>query len=468
MQMENTPIPSQTNNAKSPTIWKRCMTGAFAWAKHHKGEVLWAATFALVIAWLISPPSPRPYSIYIVADAHTDKETMSVFEQLKQNSSSDALSIGDVPVQVKVEKLGDREPLTAIAKAKELIKLPDTLLVIEHMRSTLIEESLPTYFQANPPVPVLSTTASGEDLLFKCREAGDSCLRDGWFAPLLQLSPTNQEQGLAAIRFAAQNHKRRFLIITEFAPEKDEYTKRLISSYEDAIQAQNSQNGGGNGALMIVDKIKLSHLPDKAKLNKLAPDCVLYAGELGTARGLLNLISDPRIMLILSDSALETRETDSALAEFKPARFTYQTDASDYNYHTNIYGRDAYWIARQLIGDVNTRGGDWWYSIKSALHFHSVKDARRNLVRIIKENSSRRTWYSGFPPEAGGGTGLGATYVFSHERRVDGMFHVWQLSKNPELGGREMEDIDNWHPPKQVEEDTHSSNLAKPLKNLKK
>jgi hypothetical protein len=444
---ETTPKPTtaaaeRNGNRVLRKLWSSSFRGAKGWTRHHRVEVFWAVVFSVIAGWVLAPPPPQPYTIYIVADARTDQETMAAFEMLEQNFQSDALSIGDVPVRVKIEKLD--ESTSAIDKANDLVNRPDTLLVIGHMPSAPIEDSLLVYFQAGPPVPVLSTTASDEDLLIKCRQQRGACFQDGWFAPLLQLSPTNKEQGRSAIRFAIQKHKKRFLIVTELDFDKDGYTKDLVQAYDDAIKETNNQLGGDSDGLAIVGKYKLDHLPNKEKLARLRPDCVLYAGELDTAHDLLSTFSGAEPMVILSDATLESRLTDNALGDFTLASFTYQTDAADYNNHTNIYGRDAYWIARQLIGDVNKRGGDWRYWLKSLLHFHSVKDARRNLVRIMEENSASRTWYRGFPDQRE----IGTTYVFNQEKRVDGMFHVWQLNKQATKPGSEMLDVDNWHPPK--------------------
>ncbi len=436
--------PHESHNQHSPTFLLRMFRSIRHWSHHHQSEILWAALFAVVVAWLLDPPKPHPYTIYVVVDHRTDPETRAVFDSIEQNSQTDALNIGDVPVQVKVETLDDAQTSTAVAKANELVNRPDTLLVIGHLPSPLIEESLFSYLHANPPVPILTTTASDEDLLVKCRQRGLACFQDGWFAPLLQLSPTNKEQGRAAIRFATQNLRNRFLIVTENDFNADPYARDLIQAYHDAIDEFNDERKPGRGAAGVVGKYKLEHLPDKALLSKLRPDCVLYAGELETAHGLLNRFPEPQPMVILSDSTLESRLSDNALSEFTPMRFTYQTDAADYNDHTNVYGLDAYWIARQLIGDLNNRGGDLRYWFKSLLHFHAAKDARRSLVRVMEENSTARTWYRGHP----GQQEPGATYVFSREKRVDGMFHVWQLKKESAKAGSEMIDIDNWHPPR--------------------
>ena len=84
-----------------------------------------AAIFAVIVAWLLSPPQPRPYTIYIVADSRTESSAMVALESLVRNSPSDALNLGDVPVQVKIEKLDSPEPSAAKAKAEELINRPE-------------------------------------------------------------------------------------------------------------------------------------------------------------------------------------------------------------------------------------------------------------------------------------------------------------------------------------------------------
>ena len=91
--------------------------------------------------------------------------------------------------------------------------------------------------------------------------------------------------------------------------------------------------------------------------------------------------------MVLSDSTLESRLSDNALKDFAPVRFTYQTDAVHYNNYTDVYGLDAFAIAGQLIGDLDRRGGDLRYALKSALHLHSVNDARRSLVQVMEDNA---------------------------------------------------------------------------------
>src|ERR1700722_10805213 len=376
------------------------------WALEHKGEIFWAAVFAVVVAWLLDPPKPHPYTIYVVAHPQTEKKTMAVFSNIENWPQTDGLSLGDVPVQVKVEPLDGVTTEAAKRKADDLSQRPDTLLVIAHLPSQMVEDSLPIYFRSTPPVPVLTTTASDEDLLAKVDDRG--------FAPLLQLSPTNKEQGRAAIRFATQHNLRHFLIVYDKQPDNETYTNDLSRAYNDALLEFNDEHQADQAE--IVGKYKLDQVVNRLDVMNPKPDCVLYAGELEQAHRLLRIFPTPQPMVILSDSTLDSQLSDNALGDLTPVRFTFQTDASDYNNHTNLYGKDAYSIAKQLIGDLNHRGGDFRYWSKSLLHVHPGKDARRNLVRIMQENSLSRTWYQGVLDLQGES---GEIYVFSQHKRLD-------------------------------------------------
>ena len=66
--------------------------------------------------------------------------------------------------------------------------------------------------------------------------------------------------------------------------------------------------------------------------------------------------------MVVSDSVIETRGSDRALEAFLarsspiPVRFTYQSDAAEYNAHDSIHARDSFGIAGQLLDDLNERG----------------------------------------------------------------------------------------------------------------
>lgn len=432
------------------------------WIAEHSREIIWAWIFAILAGYAIAVylEEPKPYTVYVVVDKDTNQETLaSMF-------SGRDLKIGkfrDVPVQLQLETLSDTDKETARKKAEDLVNRSDTLLVIEHGRSQHVESALPVYLSARPQVPLITTVASDDDLLKQCT---DSCYDNGWFSPqrkfppldgglfvpLLQLSPTNHIEGRSAVQFATQYNKRRFLIVLGSDQRNQSYTDSMKKAYSDAIEEFKAE---------VVGIRQMDNLPTKDDLNSLKPDCVLYAGRVGEAQTLFNRltrIQDPNreLLMIFSDSVVESRGLDRDLAAFEadnaasklvrarvPVLFTYQTDAADYNAHQNAYVTDAFSIATELVSDLDQRGGDFLFWAKALLHLHNAEDARRNLVRIIAQNEALRTWYQ---------SSSGAPFVFKGHTQYRGMFHVWRLRHGAADPGSEMDDVDNWHPPR-----THES-----------
>jgi hypothetical protein len=468
------------------------------WGRQHTGEMFWAFVFAILAGYILAlyAEGPKPYKIYVVADSDTDSDTMKVFQT--EDQKSEFARIGGVKVQVQLETLEGSDPSGNAAQqmAQNLVDAPDTLLVIEHARSQNIENSVQTYFDARPQVPLITTVATDDDLLAPCsvKESGQrsSCFDGYWvdavtknrqpFAPLLQLSPTNQVQAASAVQFAIQNGKHRFLVILGNDPSDQSYTANMNSAYSAAISAAHGQ---------VVGIRHMDALPKNSDFDKLKPDCVLYAGGFGEAQTLFNDLSTmksgtPDFILMLSDSVIQSRGKDD-LAEFQlpdrtvlpantnvdrkgavvaaaireriPAQrtgntspktehslqvnFTYQTDAGDFDSHSNAYVEDAFSVAVQLISDLNDRGVDLRLRLKSLLHLQSAKDVRRNLLEVMRENSSSRTWYK---------STLGIPYVFDGPKQYRGIFHVWQLRSHPSLLAGEMDDVDHWHIPRPVAE----------------
>jgi hypothetical protein len=469
------------------------------WAFEHSGEILWALLFAVLAgyAFALYLEEPKPYKIYVVVDHDTDRETL---RQLQAQDQKDQVAqIGHVKVQVQLEVLPDQKPDTAKDEATKLANLPDTLLVIEHGRSQKVERSLQTYFGARPQIPLITTVATDDNLLQFCDSSTsqatvasdqlESCYDGTWFssfspipqrfAPLLQLSPTNDVQGRSAVMFATQSGHRHFLIVSGKDPEDQSYTEDMERSYSEAIHAAHAE---------LVGVQPMNPLPTAADLERRKPDCILFAGGVGEAQTLLRILSsipsrEISLTILLSDSVIQSRGKDADLAEFSPrepqtlqsptalarappsgdglttrsrtkghqaglpvlqatvpVHFTDQSDAHDYNSHKNQYVDDAFSIALQIISDLNGRGYDIAFRVRSFLHIQTVQDARRNLLRIMRQNFSSRAWYK----SANGIT----PYVFDGNKPYGGIFHVWQLKPSSSQPGSEMEDVDNWHPPR--------------------
>ena len=146
------------------------------WTRHHGGEALWAAVFALAFGvplavyfakYFIELPA---YKIYVVAGSHylnkasSDRNTES---QFKSSPELVGLNVHGVPVQLEVVELPDDRPETAEAEAQRLAGKDDTLLVIGHLDSEPTEKSLPTYFKARPQVPFIASVQTDDNLLNK-------------------------------------------------------------------------------------------------------------------------------------------------------------------------------------------------------------------------------------------------------------------------------------------------------------
>lgn len=475
--------PSAATSKKDPVLIRMKRL-----AIEHTSEIVWALLFAVLAgyAFALYIEEPPPYKIYVVTDLDTDSETLSK-DLRSQEQKKEIAHIGRVPVKVQVVLLAAQDSQTAKREADELAERADTLLVIQHGRSEHVAHSLPTYMGARPQIPVISTVATDDSLLAEC---GDSCFDRGWFQsprvddapfiPLLQLSPTNAVQGRSAVQFASQRYKRRrFLVVTSSNPEDRLYAKNMTRAYTDAIKEAHAE---------LVGVRRMNALPSEEEFKTLKADCILYAGGVGEAQALFDRLmamhldgADPVVML--SDSVVESRGTDSDLAAFGapavaipatgqpankgivvnaanhehlqpgtkpgiPVNFTYQGDAEDYNSHCNTYAEDAFLISERLIDDLNQRGGDLRFQIKSFFHLHNVKDARRSLADVMRQNSLFRSSYASAV--------AGRSYVFDGYKQSGGIFHVWQLRSSEEPGSK-MDDIDNWHPPRTPTEQISTS-----------
>lgn len=439
------------------------------WLQRHFVEILLAAVFGLPLAYFagVYLEHPDPFTVYVVADSDTNDQTMKIFRDKVKVTLA---TIGDVDVIVQLVHLQDNSKETIQKVAEDLSSRSDTLMVIGSGRSQITEESLPVYFKATPRIPYLATTASDSDLLKNC---DDKCyewsvlrsvLHKVQFAPLLQLSPTNRIQASSAVEFAIENNKYRFLIVYGDDSQNKSYTDDLVNEYEQAILGEARE-----GAVKI-DKFELNALPNDATLKDMNPQCVLYAGNFGEAQTLFGRFSrmttakDQRLM-ILSDSVIQTSGSDMQLSKaFKsaskttvlPVRFTHQTVASDYNNHVSTYDRDAFAIAKTLIDDLNDRGVDLRMQLRSLLHIHNVRDARRNLNRVMRENNGVRTWYIG---EALQGE-RPVTYIFKGPNQYTGIFHVWKLQGPETSPGPGMDDVDHWHPGRGITSAQESASLS--------
>jgi len=120
-------------------------------------------------------------------------------------------------------------------------------------------------------------------------------------------------QARSAILFASRTYNRRkFLIITDDDPFDAPYTKKMPEAYHVEITEEHAELKG------VRD---MASLPSEADLRKLDPDCILYIGGAGEAQVLQSVLSsmnlnDMHLMVMLSDSVVESRGRDADLAVF--------------------------------------------------------------------------------------------------------------------------------------------------------
>ncbi len=432
------------------------------WLRHHKVEIILAVIFAVPFAFLaerlVGVHEHDPYKIHVVESTDTDKETKELFDDLANHSPLRVQSMGDVPVKLEVSILPNDDIATAQKLAADLATAPDTLMIIGHLPSGITEAILPIVMKERPQIPYISTSASADELLANC-DPKDVAVNG--FVPLIQPSPRNCDEAAAAVKYALQEKKQRFLLVTDKPPEKDPYLASLSSAWEKEI-VKGHASVVGNHAMDLP-------LSDE-QLKNWNPDCILYAGGVGVAQTLMNslasseslakalMASEVKLLAIFADSVIESRDKDTNLISLSTAprgkvtnlngltdlRFTYAANADDYNVHDNEYAQDALRIATQLIADLSERGGDLRYRLRSLLHLETVKDARRNLIQIMAQNAHLRSWY-----ECNGGEPCVFTKFYGsegmfHSRRINGMFHVWEADS----GTAKMKDVDYWHPPK--------------------
>jgi hypothetical protein len=462
------------------------------WAQHHGGEVLWAAAFALVVgvpaavyaAYFIA--DPLPYKIYLVAGSHYLNKSQDPSLDTAQQfiASFPKRRVADaVDVDLEVVPLAQDDPKTAESTAQELLAKGDALLVIGHLDSEPTEASLPIYLKARPQVPFIASVQTEDGLLDKTcpkepnkRPEGLICYDQLKPLPYLQLSPTNLEQARWAVRFAAENHSHKFLIVENDAHNKP-YAENLALDYSNAIAEYNKAIGERHKAdktpLSIEEVLtespifQMQTLTDEILWEQFKDadvDCVLYAGGFDGAGPLLKKIVDLKedhlneaiaqkdrnekavaekpLMVLLDDSVVEER-LSGAKFELSPVHITDQADAADYSKGVSAYGLDAIMIATQLIDDLNKRGFDWKFRVKKRLHLLTVEDARRNLVRVMQQNYDYHASYFGaartaIAPESR------TVYAFDGYLRANGMFHVWERVKSG--AGYANIDVDRWHP----------------------
>jgi hypothetical protein len=440
---------------------------AIAWLRRHIGEIGWAALFGLAVAIGIAlyqhfVPGPRFYSVQLIqlecSDGRCDsKSNQKLFEEIAK-AFGRRHRIQGVPVVLQWNEIpndaGESDVDLTKKEAKSLKddRTRNPILAISQLDSEPLEKALPVLLEeTQPPIPVLATSETDDNLLRECRTW--SCSGDSGFAPLLQLPPTNREQADAAVRYAKQNSLKTFSIVIEDPPFSSVYAKSMSAS----LQASIEQRGDSVPEPQLLSKFRASS--DKNV------DCIFYVGGLTHARELLTDLQrkGSRAMVILSDTAVQAKITATDLQPCDAARdcgvrFLDIRDADDWNNHTDSYLLDAQAIAGQLIDSLDRWAG-WGFRLKCVLNLETADDVRQRLVEEMKSDLDRHISYDGWvdpSSELDSEAQLAQQiYAFRTVREEEGFnrfpyrlqarFHVWEPRATAD-GEITMEDVDHWHP----------------------
>ena len=325
-------------------------------------------------------------------------------------------------------------------------------MVVGILDSGPTKASLPTYFQARPQIPFIAAVQTDDNLLGNCtgQSNNPSCFDGGQTVPLLQLSPTNQDQARWAIEFAAEQKMKKFLIIYDETSANIDYVTNLRGAYKSTIENLHPTFQKDESPISTAS----------AKLDAFQPDCVLYAGDSGNVQRVLVAVTALRperrpAVVLLSDTAIPKGEdAETTLSIPKGTKGTIgslnladQSDARNYMNKVNAYAEDSLAISGDLLRVLDRDGFDWRFRVKKMLLNHTTAaDIRRNLLRVMQSEISFQDSYPSYvgtsfaqPVE-----GLRMVYTFdcrsSYCKRYGGIFHVWQWKEG------KMEDVDHWHP----------------------
>jgi hypothetical protein len=365
---------------------------------------------------------PKTYKVYFVGKLD-DPEIKRVFLGVKQESDSVKLKIEDVEIELERED-DNGDSATAKKIATELVKRPDTLIVIGHVLSEQTVRALPIYMSGNPPVPVIATTETYPELAQDVPACTSQPTPES-YCPFLQMSPSDVDQARRAVEFALSKGKKSFLIASELNEENKVYSASLKKYYQQFLQSSRSVKNSIQPATFT--DVPRQHIPDINSIKAADPDCILYAGELNSAIPLLKAVRngfDPSKapMVILSDSAVNEDFFANRYPELVGSYATYQLSDTEYRSPVNVYGRDAFSIVSSLIKGANEQlevSGGWMYSLRRVLQMHRAADVRRALKAVMLQRELSAQSY------------LGATstrYSFSAHKRTNGYFHVWQVT----------------------------------------
>lgn len=366
---------------------------------------------------------PKSYHIYVVGnDSDSDPATQKLLAAAAAPGRLSSTLAG-VPVETAiVDDSGD--PSRAATIAQELASKPDTLMVIGHVYSTTTGHALPTYLQADPPIPVFLTTETNPGLL------PPRVATDEYVPPVFRLFPTDDDQANVAATFIASNPNSRSVWVVEDTSNPT-YSHYLASTFVDDVYSKTSMR-----VLLWSNNV---NLPPYA-VDKLGIDWVFFAGDWRNAlvliRQLQAMPGGRKPKVLLTDASVDPLLLQYGGADVDGIYLLHPMPADVFEKEAyGAVGKEASGLANVLLQKVDgqftslaTDAAPVGYRLRKWLGLRRVSDARRALAHFMAVAVNNEIVFA--VPD---GT-IGTTVKMGKDKnravvRKDASFHVWQVAK---------------------------------------
>lgn len=386
------------------------------------------AIFTPIQNWWVGPDH---YTIYLVGRAE-QPEIMKMFAAIHTQSELAKLRIDGR--EIEVEEVDDHGEISeAKDVAADLSKRPDTLMVVGHVLSQSTLNAVPAYMSAKPPVPVIATRETSDDLLRDVKSL--QCKHLDVYCPLLPMSPTDADQVETAVAFLNRQNSKSFLLVVEENHHNAEHYASLEQEFQDKIR---DRHGNIVRTMSVSDSSSVHEVLSTIIQNKVPIGdrlTVLFIGQTDMALSLVNAITTgiadqaKRPLIMVSDSAVGDA-LKSAQAEVYAM---FPLSGVNYESASNVYGIDAVKLISALVKQVNDNKVVAQVSwLRHIVNMHRVVDSREAIIREMHMNSNNGTVYAASD---------GRTYRYVAKYELQNIhFHIWLIKE------RRIHDVDDQDP----------------------
>jgi hypothetical protein len=328
---------------------------------------------ALRLLLFESAVGPSAYTIWLLGKEPALQKLQQAFDH------ANLRRFGGVDLDVKSLEIDSDDQASSVLVARKLSNATDTLLVVCDLGSTATKSAVPTYLDADPPVPLILTAQSNPDLIPN-KQYNEP-------PPVFRLSPTDTLQAKIAANFMVNDHDKSIWLVED--RDNPVYSHYLATEFIENIGNRSKVLLWTNSGGYSVDTLKA-----------LGIDSVFYAGgwqrALVLLRELRAIFGQHMPKVVLSDASLDTHLLNDGKDDIEGTYFTFQMTAEQYykNNNENHYGVSASVIAEMLMHldedkfDTIARTTGWTYWFRSHLGMHRVEDARRVLASLIRSRES--------------------------------------------------------------------------------